>query len=685
MTSRSGTAVAGRTDEALDDLAGFFVNTLVLRTSLAGDPSFSDLLDQVRGYWLGALDHQDVPFERLVELLAPQRSPARHPLFQVSLAVQNNAPAVLDLPGLQAAALPAGTGAARFDVQIALAETRGGYGGPAGLRGAVTVAADLFDPAAARMLGERLGRVLAAVAADPGIGPSRVQVLDPAEREQLVSGWNDTAMAVPDATLPELFGAQAFRTPDAVAVVAGGQWVSYRELEARASRLAGYLAGLGAGPEQVVAVAMERSAELVTTLLGILKAGAAYLPVDPAYPADRIAFMLADSRAAVLAGTRAVINELPAGRIRAVAVDDPVTAAAIAACPPDGPEPGRAAGLGNAAYVIYTSGSTGTPKAVVVTHRGIASLAGSQIGRFGTGPGARVLAFAPASFDASVSELCMALLSGAALVIPPAAGMPPAVPLEQTLRRWPVTHLTAPPSVLATVPGSGAAGLPGTVVTAGEACPPALAARWQAGRQLINAYGPTETTVCAAMSSPLAGTGADVPIGTPVANTRIYLLDRWLGPVPAQVSGELYIAGPGLARGYAGQAGLTAGRFTACPFGPAGQRMYRTGDLARWTPDGQLIFTGRADDQVKIRGFRIEPGEIEAVLTAHPQVSHAAVTVREDAPGDRRLIAYVIPADGQDTDGQGVGGLAARCGSTPPPSYRNTWCRPRSPCWTPCR
>ena len=276
-----GTAVAGRTDEALDDLAGFFVNTLVLRTSLAGDPPFEQLLDRVRGYWLGALDHQDVPFERLVEVLAPQRSSARHPLFQVSLAVQNNAPAVLDLPGLQVAALPAGTGAARFDAQFTLAETRGG-GEPARLRGTVTVAADLFDLAAARVLGERLVRVLAAVAADPGIRPYQVQFLDRAEREQLVSGWNDTAVAVPDAAVPQLFGAQAGRTPDAVAVVAGGAAVSYAELDVRASRLAGYLAGLGTGPEQVVAVALPRGALLVTALLGVLKAGAAYLPLDPA-------------------------------------------------------------------------------------------------------------------------------------------------------------------------------------------------------------------------------------------------------------------------------------------------------------------------------------------------------------------------------------------------------------------
>ncbi len=655
-----GTAVAGRTDEALDDLAGFFVNTLVLRTGLAGDPSFEQLLAQVRQYWLGALDHQDVPFERLVEVLAPQRSPARHPLFQVSLTVQNNAPAVLDLPGLQAAGLPAGTGTARLDVQITLAETRGSGGEPAGLRGAVTVAADLFDEPAARALSERFARVLAAVAADPGARPYQVQVLDRAEREQLVTGWNDTAAVVPDGTLPQLFAAQAARTPDAAAVVAGGA-LSYAELDARANRLAHYLAGLGIGPEQVVAVAVERSAELVTTLLGILKAGAAYLPVDPGYPAERIAFMLADSRAVVLAGTRAVLDELPAGRIAAVAVDDPVTAAAIAACPQERPEPGRAAGPGNAAYVMYTSGSTGTAKAVVVTHRGIAGLAGSQIDRFGTGPGARVLAFAPASFDASVSELCMALLSGAALVIAPAREMPPAVPLEQTLRRWPVTHLTVPPSVLATVPEG--AWLPGTVVIAGEACPPGLAARWRAGRRLINAYGPTETTVCAAMSGPLedaVAAAASVPIGTPIANTRVFVLDRWLAPVPAGVAGELYVAGAGLARGYAGRAGLSAERFVACPFGGGGERMYRTGDLARWTPGGQLAFAGRADDQVKVRGFRIEPGEVEAVLAAYPGVGQAAVTVREDVPGDRRLVAYVVPGgDGDGDRDTAGGGLAA--------------------------
>ena len=655
-----GTPTAGRTDVALDDLAGFFVNTLVLRTGLAGDPSFEQLLDRVRQYWLGALDHPDVPFERLVELLAPPRSPARHPLFQVLLAVQNNAPAVLDLPGLEAAAVDAGTGAAWFDVQITVAEPRG-RGGHAGLRGSVTVAADLFDQATAQALSQRLARVLAAVAADPGIRPYQVQILDRAEREQLISGRNDTAAVVPDAALPQLFGAQAGRTPDAVAVCGGGRWVSYGELDVRANRLAHYLRGMGAGPEQVVAVAMERSAELVTAVLGILKAGAAYLPVDPGHPAERIAFMLADSRAVVLVGTGGVIDELPAGRIRALAVDDPVVAAAVAGMPGRAPQVRAAAD--RQAYVIYTSGSTGVPKGVVVTHRGLVNYVTWAVAAYGVGGGQGVPLHTSLAFDLTVTSVLVPLAAGAAVVASREGGPEG---LAALLRQgWTFGLVKVVPAHLRLLADAVPAGMLARavrrLVVGGEALAGADVRAWrqEAPRSVVvNEYGPTETTVgCTGYE---AGPGQDVPevvpIGTPVANTRVFVLDRWLAPVPAGVAGELYVAGAQLARGYLGRCGLTAERFVACPFGVAGERMYRTGDLARWTPDGVLVFAGRADDQVKVRGFRIEPGEVEAVLAAYPGVGQAAVTVREDVPGDRRLVAYVVPGGGGDAAG---GGLAA--------------------------
>ena len=400
---------------------------------------------------------------------------------------------------------------------------------------------------------------------------------------------------------------------------------------------------------------LQRGPGMVTAIVGVWRAGAAYLPLDPGYPPARLAAMLAGSRAGLLAGTGEALGAIPAGRVRVIELDDRAVAAQIAQLAPEPVVPVPGDGL---AYVIFTSGSTGTPKGAAVPHRGLANLAAAQIDRFAVAAGDRVLAFAAAGFDASVSELVMALGAGAVLVVPRAGQLLAGDELAGLAARQGVTHLTVPPAVLAGL-DPGALGTVGTLVAAGEALDGELAARWAGGRRLINAYGPTEATVCAAMTGPLQGSGPP-PIGTPVTNTRSYVLDGWLGPVPAGVTGELYIAGAALARGYLGRAALTAERFTACPFGVAGERMYRTGDLARWTPAGELVFAGRADDQVKIRGFRIEPGEVEAVLAACPGVARAVVTVREDMPGDRRLAAYLIPAAvGEDQEpGQDLGVLA---------------------------
>ncbi|MGW3466318.1 amino acid adenylation domain-containing protein, partial [Streptomyces olivaceoviridis] len=418
------------------------------------------------------------------------------------------------------------------------------------------------------------------------------------------------------------FEAQVAAALDAVALVdSAGAELTYGELNARANRFAHTLLDQGVRAEQIVALVLPRSVELVVASLGVLKAGAAFLPVDPDHPADRIAYMLDD-----------------AGPV--LVVDRSETVRATDGAPRT--NPGVRMRVDHCAYVIYTSGSTGRPKGVMVSHAGISGLVTAQVERFGIGRHSRVLQFASPSFDASISELCTALLSGAALVLAPAQA--PITALSDA--RLVPTHATLAPSVLAALPEDG---LPTamTLVVAGEACPPGLVAQWAAGRRMINAYGPTETTVCATMSDPLLPSDHRPPIGRPIAGARVYVLDAALRPVPAGVPGELYVAGAGLARGYLNRPGLTAERFVADPYGGAGERMYRTGDLVRWRVDGVLEYVGRTDEQVKLRGFRIEPGEIQTVIDGHELVGQSTVVVREDRPGDKRLVAYLVPAAGR--------------------------------------
>ncbi|MBV2151247.1 non-ribosomal peptide synthase/polyketide synthase, partial [Kitasatospora sp. SUK 42] len=611
-----GSPIAGRTDEALDELVGFFVNTLVLRTDTSGDPSFAELLGRVRETSLSAFAHQDVPFEQLVEVLNPSRSLSHHPLFQTILAVQNAPMGRFSLPGLDVATYAVATGTAKFDLGVSLVEQFGPDGDPAGIVGAVEYATDLFDRSTVEALVARWARLLEAVTADPEQSIGGIDLLDADERHRLEHG-NATAREVDAVPVPQAFAAQVAAVPDAVALVHGDVELTYAQVDARANRFAHALIARGVGPEQIVAVALPRSVESVVAVLGVLKAGAAYLPVDPSYPEARIAFMLEDARPSVV-------------------VDDP---AMVAEGEWPETDPRVVLDVRHPAYVIYTSGSTGRPKGVVVGHGGVASLVAAQIERFAIEPDSRVLQFASPSFDASVSEIFTALLRGAALVLPPAAESLAAL----TDPALAVTHVTVPPSVLAAVP-EGAVSV-STLVVAGEACGPELVDRWAPGRRMINAYGPTETTVCATMSDPLAPGVGVPPIGRPIVNARVYVLDERLRPVPPGVPGELYVAGAGLARGYLNRPGLTAGRFVACPFGPEGARMYRTGDLVRWRADGQLEYVGRADDQVKVRGFRIEPGEVEAALAEHPAVARAAVLAQDD-----RLIGYVVPRQDADRD-----------------------------------
>ncbi|WNI16130.1 non-ribosomal peptide synthetase [Actinacidiphila sp. ITFR-21] len=642
-----GTPIAGRTDDALDELVGFFVNTLVLRTDLSGDPTFRELLGRVRDADLRAYQHQDLPFERLVEDLNPVRARNQSPLFQVMLALQNQRAARLDLPGIDAAVIQRHNGVSKFDLTFSFTELPDA----GGLHVAVEFATELFDAATAGRLTDRLTHLLTQLTADPDRPLTHYTALTDREREEVSALGGGPVRELPERTFPRLFAEQVARTPEAVAVRDGSRALTYGELDAWADRLAGRLAARGAAPETVVALALPRRVELAVAVLAVLKAGAAYLPLDPAYPRERLAYMIEDARPVHLITTERLAAQLPPYKVPFTLLDREEEAADPAGAPggthPVGTgHPDRPVHPDHPAYVIYTSGSTGRPKGVAVTHRGFNSLVRSQTAVLGMGAGSAVLQLASASFDAAFSEIASALLSGATLEMADADTLLPNAGLADTLRDRGITHVTITPAVLAALPPDETL-LPGaTILLAGEASSPQLVRQWADGRRLFNGYGPTETTVCVTMSAQLAAVGPDapghtVPIGTPVVNSRVYVLGDALDVVPRGVVGELYVAGPALARGYLGRPGLTAGRFVADPFGSPGSRMYRTGDLVRWGAGGQLEYVGRVDGQVKLRGFRIELGEVEAALAALDGVGAACVVVREDRPGDRRLVAYL--------------------------------------------
>src|SRR5262249_14157548 len=633
-----GSPIAGRGDSALDDLVGFFVNTLVLRTDTSGNPSVRELLGRVRAGNLLAYGHQDLPFERLVEVLNPARSLSRHPLFQVMLVLQNSAEVALELAGLSVAAEPVATGSAKFDLSVSLAERRGADGSAAGLVGSLEYALDLFGPASAQALAERFVRLLAAAVAAPERPIGALDLLSAAERRSVLSDFNATARAVPAATLPQLFAAQVVKSPQATAVVFEDESLSYGELDARASRLAHHLRALGVGPEVVVGLCLERSLEMLVALIGILKAGGAYLPLDPAYPSERLAFMLGDAGAQVLITHSSLRPRLPASAPRTLCLD--AEAAAPAALPAIGP----AVDLdpNHPAYVIYTSGSTGTPKGVVATHQNVCNLSSEQMANLSMQPGIRVLGVASIGFDASIEQKLLPLLHGACVVMMADRDMQDPSAFWDFVSRHAVNYLDMTPSLLAAmIEACPSNFVPQRTILGGDELLPSLhhqLRRRFGSAPIVNTYGPTECCIDATafVLDAIADTDR-IPIGRPLPNYRAYVLDACLHPVPVGVCGELYIAGAGLARGYLGRAGLTAERFVADPYGAAGRRMYRSGDLARWRPDGVLEFVGRADAQVKLRGFRIEPGEIEAALVGHASVAQAAVIAREDVAGGQRL------------------------------------------------
>jgi amino acid adenylation domain-containing protein len=639
-----GVPASGRHHEETADLLGFFSNTLALRSDLSGDPTFAELLQRVKIGVLEAQAYQELPFERLVEALNPQRSRSHSPVFQVLLGydVSPSQPPALAGTALEQLPVP-GWRWSRFDLSIVLRDLPDGS-----LRAQVEYATDLFDTATIERLIGHYKTLLGAVGSDCERPLSELPILTALERDTMLSEWNATDRPYRRSCLHELVSAQAARSPEAIAVACGQDRLSYGELEARSNQLAHELIDSGVGPGSLVGMCLERSVQLPVAMLAVLKTGAAYVPIDPAYPPERQEFMLADACAPVLItetrllgavdrpGTSVLCIDREQSRIQRLPTD-PV---AVAVDPEQ------------RAYVIYTSGSTGRPKGVEISHRSVANL----IGHMRESPGMcerDVLAnVTTPAFDLSVPDWYLALTTGARLVIVPHEATLDGVELADWLARSGVTFMQATPTtwqLLVDASWTGSAAL--KIVCGGEALTRTLALALQSrGESLWHMYGPTETTVWSSILKLEPGEGPP-PLGGPIANTRFYVLDAQDRPVPIGVPGELLIGGEGLALGYHNRAELTAERFVEDPFAPsAGARLYRTGDLVRWRQNGTLEFLGRIDQQVKLRGFRIELGEVEALLEERPEISAAVAVVREDSPGDRRLTAYFVPARGASVE-----------------------------------
>ncbi|HSK81092.1 MAG TPA: amino acid adenylation domain-containing protein, partial [Thermoanaerobaculia bacterium] len=640
-----GSPIAGRNHPEVERLIGLFVNTLVLRVEMHGDPALAQVLGRVRDRTVGAYAHQDLPFEKLVEELQPERSLAHTPLFQVMLVQQNAPGGAVEIPGLTFLPRPAESGTARFDLHLALTDT------PSGLLANLEYNRDLFDPATMTRLLGHLRLLAEGAVRDPQARLSELPLLSGPESHQLRLGWNDTAVERrPGLTLPALFAEQVARAPEAPAVTFEGRTLSCRELDLLSGRLAAHLLDLGVAPDTAVGVLMERSAEMVVALLGVQKAGAAYLPLDPEYPAERLGWILKDARVPVLLAQERLLPALPPTEARVLFLEDGWEGDGEPASRADLPDP-------SLAYVLYTSGSTGKPKGVTIPHRGIVNRLLWMQEAYGLTPEDTVLQKTPYSFDVSVWEFFWPLSTGAHLVVARPGGHRDSAYLAGLIERERITVIHFVPSMLQAFleePDlSGCASLR-LVVASGEALTPELRRRFREriAARLENLYGPTEASVdVTAWNCEVEARGGIVPIGRPVANTRVHLLDRALKPVPAGIPGELSIGGVQLARGYLNRPDLTAERFVPDPCGgAAGDRLYRTGDLARHLPDGAVEYLGRLDFQVKVRGFRIELGEIEAVLASHPGVRETVVVARDGGAGDRRLVAYVAPRAGAAPD-----------------------------------
>ncbi|AOR31555.1 non-ribosomal peptide synthetase [Streptomyces fodineus] len=646
-----GAPIAGRTDEELRDLVGFFVNTWVLRVDLSGNPTFRRLLQRVRERALAAYDHQDMPFERLVELLNPDRSTAYHPFFQVMLSWQPSVPD-LDIRGLTVRAERLETKTAKFDLFFDMVPV-----GSGGAECRLEYATDLFDRDTVEGLAHRFVRILGRLVAEAGRGIDGVDALDPAERDRLLTQFNDTATEVSELTIPELFDSAVARTPDAPAIVCDDRTLTYRELDDRANGVAWELVRRGAGPEDLVVLALPRTEDLVVGLLGILKSGAGYLPMDPQYLGRRAESVLSEAAPRFAVTDTETWKQLPWHDISTVDLDHRAEWDSPQGAPADA---GRTSppGPDNLAYVMYTSGSTGKPKGAAITHRNVVNGVRELVRVLDAPPGWRMLAGTSVNFDVSVFELLTTLSTGGTVEV-----VPNALALGER-DTWDGHVISAVPSVLGELVGhlEKAPGVR-TVVLAGEVLPARLVRQVREalpGVQVVNGYGQSEsfyaTTFSLAASEEWAE-GELAPIGTPLGNMRAYVLGPGLAPVPQGVIGELYVAGTCLGRGYHGRPGMTAERYVANPFGPAGDRMYRTGDLARWNARGRLECVGRSDGQVKVRGFRVETAEVEAVCALHPGISEAVVVSREVPAGGRRLVAYVVHTGDGAAGDDGAGGI----------------------------
>ncbi len=644
-----GTPIAGRNRAEIEEMIGFFVNTLVMRTDLSGDPAFSDLLERVKDTALAAYDHQDLPFERLVEELAPERDLSRNPLVQTMFVLQNMPDTgAWSLPGLSVEPVEIEAPEAKFDFTLYVTEA-----GDGSFEGTVVYSTDLFEPATMERLAGHFTQLLDSVTADPAAPLSAAGLLTAAERRQILTEWNGAATDAPDElTVHRLFEEHAALRPEAPAVTDSRGTLTYRQVNERANRIAHLLRERGVRPDQLVGVCLERGTDMVCAVLGVLKSGAAYLPLDPEYPDDRLTYMLADSAAPL-----AVTEEEHAGRLPAElpkllldAGEDPLAGRPAHDHP-------AAAAPGSVAYTIYTSGSTGRPKGVQIEHRALRARMRETVRRLGLTPDDRVLQFASIAFDSSVGQIFAALTCGASIVLRDARWSPDT--LAADVRRGRVTVAWLTPSAFsamtAQLDDAGGTGPDLRLVRlGGEALQHEQVRQWFArtGVPLVNGYGPTEAAQ-EATTARIESLPEAVPVGRPVDNAKVFVVDRHGTPVPVGVPGEIWISCAGLARGYLGRPELTAEKFAERVVDGTAYRVYRTGDLVKWRPDGVLEFVGRADNQVKLRGYRIELGEIEATLAAHEALASVTVLVREDVPGDRRLVAYTVAAAGAQAPSAG--------------------------------